>query len=77
MNPAGPLNPEQMRHRLRALFNEDSEHSLTAQIARRLIDPASPLTPGGRLCPHPLWLAVGLSAAVAVVVFTIFSFLES
>jgi len=76
MNPPSPVNPEQMRRRLRALFDEDSEHSLAGQIARRIIDPASPVTAGGRPRPHPLWLAVGLSAVVAVVVFTIFSFVE-
>ena len=76
MNPAGPVDPEQMRRRLRALFNQDSEHSLSAQITRGMIDPASPVTHGGRPRPHPLWLAVGLSAAVAIVVFTLFSFLE-
>lgn len=76
MNPASSITPEQMRRRLRELFNQDSEHSLSAQIARRIMDPASPVSAAGRRRPHPLWLAVGLSAAVAVLVFIMLSFVE-
>lgn len=76
MNLVSPVNPEQMRQKLRALFKEDSEHSLAGQIARRMIDPASPVTTGGHPRPHPLWLAVGLSAVLAGLVFTLLSFVE-
>ena len=76
MNPPSPVNPEQMRRRLRAVFAEEVEHSLPGRVARRLRDPALPFTAGGRPRPHPLWVTVGLSIVIAMVVFTIFSLLE-
>lgn len=70
------ITAAKMRELLRACYARDPEAKVLSGLARGLRDPAMPLDAAGRSRPHPLWLALLLFSALAVVSFAIFTALE-
>ena len=70
-----PLTAKEMRMHLREMFKQNKEASFIWQMSQRLRDPHQ-VEPGGRFRLNPLWLQLGVLAALALGTFLYFSFVR-
>lgn len=63
----------EMRTLLREAYSQDPEKSFLEQLGRRFHDPAKPKDMKKHQPLHPLWLTLGLIAALIAGIFAYFS----
>ena len=70
-----PMSEAEMRWLLRQYFAEDAKPGFVWELSQRLKDPFTE-SKDGRFRLHPLWLALGTLAGLALSVFIYFTFLR-